>query len=224
MDIRDRIAKVLALAESPNENEAKAALLKARELMAKYKLRPEEVGRTDAKGKKVIKRLTKVSCTKMTDPWTVQLSAIIAENYCCKAYRCRGRGKKTVYIGFVGLEDDFSVCEKIFLYAVDCVRSQTAMLIAGLSMSGSRRREMKNSFGFGFCRGLKAAFAKQQQEHQEWGLVLQTPSEVVNAFSEMGKPSPYTKETVASPAMLQAGFAAGFEFDPRGRLNGVVDT
>ena len=41
-DVKDKIAKLLALAESPNENEAKAALLKARELMAQHKLRPEE--------------------------------------------------------------------------------------------------------------------------------------------------------------------------------------
>ena len=34
-DIKDKIAKLLALAESPNEAEAKAALLKARELMAR---------------------------------------------------------------------------------------------------------------------------------------------------------------------------------------------
>ena len=40
-DIRDKIAKLLALADSPSEAEARAALLKARELMAKHKLRPE---------------------------------------------------------------------------------------------------------------------------------------------------------------------------------------
>ena len=37
-NIKDKIAKLLALAESPNENEARAALLKARELMAEHKL------------------------------------------------------------------------------------------------------------------------------------------------------------------------------------------
>lgn len=42
-DVKDKIAKLLALAESPNENEAKAALLRARELMAEHKLRPEEI-------------------------------------------------------------------------------------------------------------------------------------------------------------------------------------
>lgn len=38
MDIREKILKLLNLADSPNEHEAKAALLRARELMAKYKL------------------------------------------------------------------------------------------------------------------------------------------------------------------------------------------
>ncbi len=36
-DIKGKIRHLLALAESPNENEARAALLKARELMAKHK-------------------------------------------------------------------------------------------------------------------------------------------------------------------------------------------
>ena len=40
--IREKIAHLLALAESPEPEEAKAALLRALELMAKHKLRPEE--------------------------------------------------------------------------------------------------------------------------------------------------------------------------------------
>ena len=43
MDYKDRIRKLLALATSPEEGEAKAALLKARELMAKYKLTEMDV-------------------------------------------------------------------------------------------------------------------------------------------------------------------------------------
>lgn len=38
MDYKDKIKKLLALAESPNENEAQAALLKARQLMAEHML------------------------------------------------------------------------------------------------------------------------------------------------------------------------------------------
>ena len=60
-DIRDKIAKLLALADSPSEAEARAALLKARELMAKHKLRPEEIKK--AENVKVIKETIGVSCT-----------------------------------------------------------------------------------------------------------------------------------------------------------------
>ena len=42
-NIQDKIAKLLALAESPNENEAKLALLKARKLMAKHKLSEKDI-------------------------------------------------------------------------------------------------------------------------------------------------------------------------------------
>ena len=42
MDYKDKIRKLLALAESPEEAEARAALLKARKLMAEHKLREED--------------------------------------------------------------------------------------------------------------------------------------------------------------------------------------
>ena len=76
-DIRDKIAKLLALADSPSEAEARAALLKARELMAKHKLRPEEIKK--AENVKVIKETIGVSCTGMTDPWMPNLTSTIAD-------------------------------------------------------------------------------------------------------------------------------------------------
>ena len=42
-DLKDKIRKLLALAKSPEEHEAKAALLKARQLMAEHKLTEEEL-------------------------------------------------------------------------------------------------------------------------------------------------------------------------------------
>ena len=69
-DIKDKIAKLLALAESPNEAEAKAALLKARELMAKNKLTPEEC--KEQKNQKLVKDFTDIQCTAMTNPWAAE--------------------------------------------------------------------------------------------------------------------------------------------------------
>ena len=64
--ISEKVANLLALASNnPNENEAKAALLKARELMAKHKLRPEDCKKSE--NVRVIHELVGVECTAMTN-------------------------------------------------------------------------------------------------------------------------------------------------------------
>lgn len=121
-DYREKIRKLLALAESPNEHEAKAALLKARQLMAEHKLTERDC--KDAEKQEVKDIRTDITCSKRRNPWIVHLSAVIGENYCCKGYRNRRYGEQTNYIGFIGLEDDVEVCVSIFKYAVDCVLSE----------------------------------------------------------------------------------------------------
>ena len=121
-DIKEKIRNLLALAESPEENEAKAALLKARELMAKHKLTEAELG--EAKKQAVKNVLTDVTCSKRRDPWICSLSAVIGESYCCKGYRNHTKGRQTQTIGFIGLEDDVAICVSVFKYAVDFARAE----------------------------------------------------------------------------------------------------
>lgn len=223
-DIRDKIAKLLALSESPNENEAKAALLRARELMAKYKLRPEEIKK--AENVTVIRELTNVTCTAMTNPWAVTLSAVIAEHYCCRAYRNRSPGCKVNRIGIVGLEDDFDICKRIFLYACECVIAACKHQIEKLPGDPpGTYREKCNAFGWGFVRGLKAAYAEQTAEHQEWGLVMVVPKEVDEKMADMGKPSAFGREKTGGTidAYRAKGFAAGRDFNPGTRLTGGAE-
>ena len=81
-DYREKIKKLLALAESPNEHEAKAALLKAKELMAEHKLSELDVKDT---GKKEVKEvlLEGMQASTRHNPWIIPLSTVIGENYCC---------------------------------------------------------------------------------------------------------------------------------------------
>lgn len=166
-DIKDKIAKLLALAESPNEAEAKAALLKARELMAKNKLTPEEC--KEQKNQKLVKDFTDIQCTAMTNPWAASLSAVIADNYCCRAISRKRKGYKTATVGFIGLEDDFEICKKIFLYAYNCIVSTCKREIERNPWDdrGTYRKAV-NAYGWGFCEGLRDAFEAQKEEHQEW--------------------------------------------------------
>lgn len=214
--IKDKIAKLLALSTSPNEKEAQAALLKARELMAKHKLRPEDCQEgTDAR---VVIKTIGVECTKMTDSWAVPLGGIIAKRYCCKVYRSRSHGAKKVAVGFAGLEDDFEVCRRIYLYAFDCIKNRCRQIQAGQrnSCGGKEVREMCNSYGWGFCYGLEAAFQEQEQEHQEWGLVLAVPQVVSDTLSSMTKPASCGKVNTNGwrAEYVNAGYAAGKKFLP----------
>ena len=212
--IKDKIAKLLALSSSPNEKEAQAALLKARELMAKHKLQTEDCQEgTEAK---VVKQTVGVECTKMTDVWALELGVIIGGRYCCTVYRSHTKGAKKVTVGFVGLEDDFEVCRRIYLYAYQCVKARCERIQArerGCS-SGKEIREMCNAFGWGFCSGLEAAFQEQEQEHQEWGLVLAVPQAVEDVVSGMNKPTAYGKVNVNGwrAKYASAGYAEGKKF------------
>lgn len=220
-NIKDKIAKLLALAESPNENEAKAALLKARELMAEHKLRPEEIKK--AESVKVVRELLDVTCTAMTNPWAVSLSAVIAEHYCCRAYRNRGSGRKLNQIGLVGLEDDFEIAKRIFLYAYDCVISACKHQIKrDPTDPPGTYREKCNAYGWGFVRGVDAAFKAQQEEHQEWGLVMVVPKAVDDSMADMGKRSSFGKEHTGGwrDTYRALGYQAGKDFDPGTRLSG----
>lgn len=84
-DYKDKIRKLLALAQSPEEAEAKAALLRARELMAQHKL--TEADLEEAKKQAVRDVKTDITCSKRRDPWIVGLSAVIGEHYCRRRYR-----------------------------------------------------------------------------------------------------------------------------------------
>ena len=127
--ITEKIAKLLALAESPYEEEAKAALLQARRLMAEHKLMPEDI--EPQENKKVIQECVGVTCTKLSSPWTVYLSTLIAAHYCCRPYRSSVHGSKVSEIGFIGMEDDFKLCKLVFLYAYNCIASRCRQIRTG---------------------------------------------------------------------------------------------
>lgn len=222
-EYKEKIRRLLALAESPNENEAKAALLKARELMARHKLTEKDI--RDAEPQKVTRLLTDIICSKRRDPWCINLSAIIGENYCCKALRNHNKGHQTQTIGFIGFEDDVALCAEIYKYAVDCVRSEVKRIKRQYAdYSSDYIKRQCSSFGFGFIAGLRATFAKQTEEHQQWGLVLVTPKEVQDAADRIGKPTRFhsrSQDTLYRSEYTN-GYKQGQEFDPQHRLKATT--
>ncbi len=178
---------------------------------------PEDI--EPQENKRVIQECVGVTCTKLSSPWTVYLSTLIAAHYCCRPYRSSVHGSKVSEIGFIGIEDDFKLCKLAFLYAYDCIASRCRQIRTQKEYPAKTLREMCNSYGWGFCRGLSAAFQKQEAEHQEWGLVMVVPQAVEDAVSKM-KRSDYKVSSKGSMNHQYAamGYADGQEFDMRRRL------
>lgn len=219
-DYKEKIRKLLALSESPNEHEAKAALLKAKQLMAEHKI--TELDIRDVEKQEVRKLQTGLTCSKRRSPWMVQLSAVIGENYCCQAYRNHGWGEQTQQIGFVGLEEDIEICITIFKYAVDCILAGEKNLKKELTSQGylgSYIKKMCDSYGFGFVRGIREAFKKQREENREWALVMVMPKEVEEATSNFGHKSFDSKAANnISRSAYSMGRMDGEKFSPERRL------
>ena len=219
--IKEKIAKLLALAESPNENEARAALLKARELMAEHKLSISDIAPQE---QPVIKQEIGIFCTKMTDQWAVRLIQVVAHHYCCASYRHRHhKGEKTVELGLIGLQEDFEICKRIVLYAYECVKKRCSEISSNAKRAGrpgGERREMCNAYGWGFCAGLIDAYDEQESAHQEWGLVLAMPRQVLDVLNGIGKPKVFVKPTIQkrNEAAMRQGYADGRKFGPETKL------
>lgn len=209
--IQEKIQHLLALATSPNEHEARSALLKARKLMAKYKVSEHELD--DAENQDVKHIQTGVTYTQRRDPWAYSLAYVIAKNHCCETFRMAEKGKQTAEICFAGFETDAMICRNLFIYAVDCIRSVTKEL---------RKDSVKKAdgYGFGFTVGLNDAYEKQEKE-ENWGLVLVVPEKVKQSTSDMKKmPVRNDKMKSSDARSFIRGLKDGHKFHGQKRLKG----
>lgn len=225
-DYRDKIRKLLALAESPNENEAKKALLKAKQLMAEHKI--AEVDLEEIKIKKVKRIDTGYEYTKRGEFWMSTMAHVIAENYCCRSASSVYHGKQKRTIIFVGLEDDVDLCAMIFKYAVDSARALAKEHAKELSkkyafgFTAKEKSMAVNSYILGFSNGVQEAFKEQKEaqtaDESTWGLVMVTPKEVNDFCSDFRKDRYVSRHSVNSDSMSH-GFAEGKKFNPERRIS-----
>lgn len=218
--IKSKIVKLLALADSPNENEAKAALLKARELMAQHKLSMSDVV---PETQPVVRETIGIFCTKMTDQWAVSLGRLIAGHYCCVLFRRQyHKGGKRIELGLIGFAEDFEICKRIMCYAYECVKARCREITANgkkKGLSGKALRESCNAYGWGFCMGLEEAYKEQDKAHQEWALALTAPKPVLDTANGMRQlPFAIANVNLHNKAAIALGYNDGKNFTPETRI------
>jgi hypothetical protein len=178
--IIEKIKKLLALSESSNENEAKVAMLKAQELLAKHKLSMKEVKGFKIYNSAIKEKKSSVSFTKAK--WKATLSRLIADNFGCYRYF---KSKGTNTIAFFGREEDIIVCNIVLEYAVDCIHSVVKRLRYQYLKNGYSTKGLENDYALGFIAGLNEKFEEQKKANQEWGLVLVKDKEVIEAHDQI---------------------------------------
>lgn len=202
MDMKDRIRKLLALGKSPNEHEAKSAMLKAKELMAKYKL--EEADFDEKAELQQIK--TNISWT--TDSgniWMASLADLIGENYCCNICWLTKRGTRTHTAQITGMGHDAELCKEVFTFAHGFIMDRAKTM----------SRDSIQSYANGFIAGLKEAYMEQRGEHPEWALVVVKPPEVADFEKTLGNKTVRTTAKPFDPLAYIRGQKDGRDFNPQ---------
>lgn len=178
--IVEKIKKLLALSESSNEHEAQIAMLKAKELLVRYKLSLKEVKEFKIYDSKIKEKVSSVSFTKAK--WKSELAELIADNFGCYQY-FKTRYSHTIV--FFGREEDIAVCNIVLEYAIDCINSAVKRLKYQYTRDGYYTKGLENDYAMGFIDGLKKEFEKQKRANQEWGLVLVKDNEVVETYNQI---------------------------------------
>lgn len=171
--VRERIRRCLALSHSPNQNEAIAALTKARALMAKYKVEVSDAETQDpvAEGRTI----EDFSFSKRRDWWAERLAYVICPHYGCRYLLRRKHRCRTYRLHVFGRHDDMEGC-------IEALRFAHGAVYANIRHYS---RDDAYSYGCGFADGLRSAYDAQDAEHPEYALVMMTPDEVERAAEAM---------------------------------------
>lgn len=164
----EKVRKLLALAgNNPSENEAKAAALKAQELIAKYNL-----DLSQDSGEKVNYKLVEAIHSN-NEGYRKPLAAAIAENFRCKPVMV---GNK---VNFFGREGDAEACTELFNYLYRVSHNIGLKLERQARKEGRNTHGVANSYWTGFIVGLKGAMGAQSK-----ALVIVVPEDVKQEFDK----------------------------------------
>lgn len=169
------IRKVLELSKNnPSEEEAKAAALKAQELLAKYHIDMREVESIDID---TIDSIDEVKVTLAAKKWKYKLANIVANNFRCKHYYI-GKG----ILVFYGHKTDADVAAETFKYLFNVGNRLAGREVDKVFGQTGTSANVYNSFVAGFCKGIEEALGEQCR-----ALMLVTPEDVKTSFAEMSK-------------------------------------
>ena len=220
MDYKEKIKKLLALAVDADDHEAKQALLKAREIMAREKLSENDLKDGDENSSEIVQvELRDIQFSTRKNAWVSTLCSVLACYFpvCIFASRCKGKMTNHVRVG--GFSDDVEVVAAIIRYVYDSVEMWTKNIARENKISkGAFYSKIKKSFGYGFSVGMNTAYEEQNEQHQNWELALSAPdvSSVIQSTGQYEEKKPPIDDII--PSVFSAGTAEGYNYATTKRL------
>lgn len=198
---------MLALSTSPNENEAKTALLKARELMAEHKMSESDIEEVTKKQEVKTIICDAVKWTTVSGKaWMISLCETLADHYCCVAAWNTVRGRQVHTLCITGIEEDVGVCEEVIKYAVGFVESKCK----AITKTARDPKASCLSYAKGFTYGLEFAF---EEQNDSFGLVLVKSDEVKTYEDNLKNRTVRTRRANFDPLAYARGEQDGRNFN-----------
>ena len=210
---REKIQKLLALANDANDKESMTALLKAQQLMMAYNISETEMFdyHRQQQSQTVIEQ---VIYEGRPHKWLYELDGIIAQNFRVKFYYEQTSSTK---LFFLGVDTDVQIAEITFHYAKGSVSycAQNFMKQREIKRKYKRKWVLKRDYIQGYLKGLSKAL-KQQVITNGYELALQLPQIVTEKVQQLnlvaGKD---TSHEVNDYSIFYKGYQEGLKFKSR---------
>ncbi|MGG5325817.1 DUF2786 domain-containing protein [Enterococcus sp. DIV2381] len=213
---KQKIVKLLALANDANDEESMSALAKAQELMLQHNIDEEDVFsyKQEQKTETVINTIIYEG---RPQKWLYRLALIIAKNFRVRYYYVPG---PPIELHFVGIESDVQIAQITFEYARGsasyCARQ--FLQLPEIRRKYKRKWQLKQDYLEGYLRGLTETFKKQVLTNG-YELALQVPEVVETAVEKIGLvPGKDTSHDVKNREAFYSGYADGVRFTDKERL------
>ena len=171
-----KIKNLLDLSTSPNEHEAKAAALKAQELMAKYDIDSQAVVDTTSYMDEIGHIFVEDDGKHSMKKWKVLLAPVIANNFRCKLYF---HGNSVVFYGY---KRDANIASEVFKFLFTTGNRLAIRYYNFYRKKGWPTKGVMNAYLTGFVAGVK-----EDLEKQCTALMIVTPKEVTDKYEDMTK-------------------------------------
>ncbi|EUJ56435.1 DUF2786 domain-containing protein [Listeria fleischmannii] len=171
-----KIQKLFDLANDADDEEAKTAILRARELMVKHNISEEQIkSNSRQKPSSVEDVQIRTVIFARVQKWTYRLMISIAYHFRCEP--CFSHSSNKTNLMIYGLEEDLNIAEATFHYAFAIIKRRSKVYREKMKILDSQivLSDLNNavkSYIEGFVDGIRYALNEQYEEFEASGYEL----------------------------------------------------